>query len=405
MRIAYLTSDLGVPVLGSKGCSVHVREIVRAMRDLGHEVRIFTPDPGADDDAAAEAGVRPVRMTGLANRAARLLSKEDVGVSKHMFRELRRLLYSEQLKSTLLPLLEEFRPQAIYERYTLFGYAGVELAKELGVPLLLEVNAPLAEEGTRRRGWVLGRTAAEMEGEILRGADAVLAVSDAVVEHARGLGVESKRIFHVPNGVDPRRFDPAVSGDEVRRRHALAGKTVVGYVGSLRAWHDLDTVLEAVDEVAATDPNVHFLAVGPGDHLDEMEARGGGRVTCSGAVPHPNVPEYIAAADVAVVPFSGVERYFSPLKLFESMAMAKPIVAARMGQVTDFIAPDESGLLYEPGDASDLAACIRDVVSRPDRGASLGLAARQRVATDHTWTARAEKIVDLARTLRPVVAA
>jgi glycosyltransferase involved in cell wall biosynthesis len=403
VKIAYLCSDFGVPVLGSKGCSVHVREISRALRELGHEVRIYAPEPGADEVVAREAGVYRVPLGGLARTAARLLNREEVGVPPHLFRELRRLLYSEQLRAKLRPLLEEFRPDAIYERYTLFGYAGVEIAEELDIPILLEVNAPLAQEGARRRGWVLGQTAGEMEAEILRRADVVLAVSQAVVDHARTLGVPPERVAHVPNGVDPGRFDPATSGDAVRREYGLHGEPVIGYVGSLRVWHDLDTVLDAVDRLSQVDPSVRFLAVGPGEHLEEMEARGGGRVICPGAVPHERVPEFIAAMDVAIVPFGGEEEYFSPLKLFEFMAMGKPIVGARMGQVTELIVPDETGLLYDPGDADNLASCIRHILSRPDRGKSLGAAARERVVAGHSWTARAERITELARQLRSPV--
>jgi glycosyltransferase involved in cell wall biosynthesis len=238
-----------------------------------------------------------------------------------------------------------------------------------------------------------------MEAEILRRADAVLVVSKAVGDHAKRLGASAERIELLPNGVDPERFDPAISGADVRREFGLEDEVVVGYVGSLRVWHDLDTVMEAVERLVQGGQRVHFLAVGPCSKKEEMQRRGNGHATFPGAVKHERIPEFIAAMDVAIVPFGGDERYFSPLKLYEFMAMGRPIVGARMGQVTELIIPEETGLLYEPGDAADLAGGIRKILSRPDRGAGLGTAARERVAAEHTWEARAGRIVELARSL------
>jgi glycosyltransferase involved in cell wall biosynthesis len=363
-------------------------------------VRIYSPEPGVEPGRTERGRVHALPFDGLAARAARLLAREDVDVPAHLFQEVRRLLYSEQLRHKLGTSLAAYGPDAIYERYTLFGYAGVEIARELGVPLLLEVNAPLAAEGARRRGWVLHRSAAAMEAEILRRADAVLAVSEAVGEHARSLGVEPERIELLPNGVDPARFDASISGEAARREHGLEEKIVIGYVGSLRAWHDLDTLLEALRHLVQSGVPAHLLAVGGGPRAEELERRGAGHATFPGAVEHERVPELIAAMDVAVVPFGGDERYFSPLKLFEYMAMGKPIVGARMGQVTELLVPGETGLVYEPGDAADLARRIREILDRPDRGAALGAAARRRVLAEHTWEARAGRIVELCDSFR-----
>lgn len=79
--------------------------------------------------------------------------------------------------------------------------------------------------------------------------------------------------------------------------------------------------------------------------------------------------------------------------------MAKPVVGARIGQVAELIDDGKTGLLYRPGDASDLARCLRAIFAMPDRGARMGIAAREQVAERHTWERNAERIVALARSL------
>src|SRR5829696_2894275 len=131
MRLAYLSADSGVPVLGgARGSSVHVQETVRALRALGHEVRIFTPNPGADDESALREGIESLPLAGFAAVAARCLAQEPAipGISGHWIKEVSALLYAEQIRHAALPAMTTFRPEAIYERYSLFASGGVELA-------------------------------------------------------------------------------------------------------------------------------------------------------------------------------------------------------------------------------------------------------------------------------------
>jgi glycosyltransferase involved in cell wall biosynthesis len=276
----------------------------------------------------------------------------------------------------------------------------VELAERLGVPLLLEVNAPLTLEAAKYRELVLRRTAEELERVVFARAGALLVVSRELELHARRGGAAAERIHVLPNGVDAERFHPGVSASGVRSRHGLAGRRVVGFVGSLKRWHDLDTLLEGVRRLAREDPGVRLLVVGEGPRRAELEAAREPHVICTGAVPHEDVPAHLAALDVVVVPYAkGGDAYFSPLKLFEAMAAAKPIVGARIGQVAEVLAHGENGLLYEPGEPADLAARIRELLAAPERAADLGRAARRSVVPSRTWEANARRIAAIAEAL------
>ncbi len=400
MRIAYLSADFGVAVNGNSGSSIHVREVTRALRELGHDVRIYSISRYPEDQSTEDGSLQIVRLDGYAGEVAEALHHEDDAMPRHLRREFRRLLYSEYLQRALVPSLAEFAPHFIYERYSLFSYAGVELARALGMPHVLEVNAPLSREAAQHRDLVLKHTAAALETSIWRAAGALLVVSEMLEAHAASLGVPRERVAIVRTGVDCDLFHPGVSGADVRTTHGLRDKKVVGFVGTLKPWHDLDTLLSAMRQLVAGDPSYHLLVVGKGPRLEELQARGEAFVTCVGSVPHEEIPGYVAAMDVIAVPYAGGgQHYFSPIKLFEAMAMAKPVVGARIGQVKNVLAHGETGLLYEPGDASDLSSMVRQVFAQPDRGAAMGARAREAVAASYTWHHVAERIVAVAEGL------
>jgi glycosyltransferase involved in cell wall biosynthesis len=397
MRFAYLSCDFGVRAFGESGASVHVREMVRALRRIGHEVEFFAPELGLGPSERPREGYHALPLDRLAEETALLLAQDAAPRSSHLVREWRRVLYSEQLRRALGRVFDERPPDAIYERYSLFAYAGLELARRARRPLLLEVNAPLCREAATHRELVLRRTAAHFERRVLSGADAVFAVSAEVADHARRLGVAAERLEVLPNGVDPDRFHPGTSGARLRARLGLEGRRVIGFVGTLRPWHDLDTLLAAARRLARDDPELRLLVVGAGPRLEAVRRSGTPFVLCPGALPHEAVPEALAVMDVVVVPYAkDGDSYFSPIKLFEAMAAARPVVGARWGQVARVLRHGETGLLYEPGQAEDLAARARSLLDRPDWAARLGSAARAWVIERHTWESNARRVAERA---------
>src|SRR5262245_10171976 len=161
MRIAYLTSDFGVPVLGSKGASVHVRRMVSALAERGHELLVLTPNVGSGANESLRASLEELPLDGPAARVLEMLGQEALCQGNRLGKDLRNLLYSLWLESRAGARLASFAPDFVYERYALFNTSGVELARRLEVPLVLEVNAPLVEEQREQRGLSLPRVAEE----------------------------------------------------------------------------------------------------------------------------------------------------------------------------------------------------------------------------------------------------
>ena len=403
MRIAYLTADFGVPVLGTKGASAHVRGLVQALRAEGHQVSVLAANIG--DDGPAAFAVREVPFCEALLNLYEVLQQEAVCQGTRLSKDLRNLLYAPNLELQGRLMLEEFGPELIYERHCLFSTAGLGLARHFGIPLLVELNAPLIIEQDRMRGLSLPLVARAAERLVLTSADHVIAVSQALRTHAMQIGVAAERVTVVPNAADPDVFLPAASPSPVRQELGWSDRFVIGFVGSMKPWHGVDTLLEALRLLGGAPGAFRLLLVGSGPELPALRAQAetlglAEAVHMTGAVPHHAVPDFLRAVDLTVAPYAAeAADYFSPVKLFEYMAMARPIVAARIGQAAEVIEDDRTGWLYQPGDATDLARAIRQAERDRERCRTVGTAARERVVNEYTWRHNARRVVGIAEDL------
>src|SRR5262249_52667391 len=213
--------------------------------------------------------------------------------------------------------LERHGPfDVVYERYSLWGYAGMAYARAAGVPGLLEVNAPLIDEQAEHRGLADRAAAERVAGRAFGDAAVLLAVSDGVRDYLERYPVARGRVHVLPNGVDPARFPtglkPSCPGPH--------GSFTVGFVGTLKPWHGLPGLAEAFARLRAGSPEARLVVVGDGPgrgRLEEDLARHGSRgaALLTGAVDPAEVPGLLASMDVAVAPYPALPGfYFSPLK-------------------------------------------------------------------------------------------
>ena len=383
MNILYLSADRGIPVRGHKGASVHVRMLSNALVAAGHHVTIVTPRPGPSDGPAPQATLLTAPMlTHTDQPLAEFVAASNNALYEFVLAELKRQPYD-----------------AIYERHSLWSDVGARLSEATGLPLLLEVNAPLRLEAALYREMEDEGLAATIEQRQFHAAAHLLAVSSWLADYAADQGVARERIHVLPNGVDPQQFHPAVSGGDVHYRHQLHDKMVVGFVGRPRPWHDLETLLTAVSYLRHTDNRYHLLLVGqmPDDIEQQLAAHGlSDAATVTGPVPHREVPAYIAAMDIAVSPHRSLAHfYYSPLKLFEYLACGVATVAANAGQQGAIIRPGDTGYLYPPGNSRVLAAYIRKLAHEPELRRDMGWRGAEYVLQAHTWAQNAATVVNL----------
>jgi glycosyltransferase involved in cell wall biosynthesis len=390
MRIAYVTADHGAPVFGNKGASVHIRELVNAFEAIGHRVTVFAARRG---DATGTLRAEVVEVPG------------QVSPPPQWLRQTKERLYlghAARIRDCLVGLhvMEPF--DMIYERYSLWSAAGIRAARELGIPCFVEVNAPLVIEQQTYRELDLASEAESVEAEVFHGADTLLAVSEQVRDYALAKGADPARTFVLPNGVDLARFNPGVNAMPVDG--VAADAFVIGFVGSLKDWHGIETLLESFRTLRQGAPDCHLLIVGNGPMRGWIDgyvrgSRLDGAVTVTGWLSHDSLPGLIQRMDVAVAPYPMLEGfYFSPLKLYEYLAVGKPVAASAIGQVREVIADGVTGLLACPGDPDDLAAKIDRLHRDSDLRRTLGQAAARR-ARAYTWNGNAQRVTDLAGSL------
>jgi glycosyltransferase involved in cell wall biosynthesis len=398
MKIAYLCSDIDVPVCGPEGCSVHIQSMAHAFSSLGHDVSITCANSGGGR-TLGRVPVREIVPQGLDGLAWELIEQEILLQDHHLERDLRSVFFNPLFARQASLLFKDGKPDLLYERYALFGWAGAELSHEFGVPLVLEVNAPLCLEQDGYEKFTLQATARGMDRHLFDAATLIVAVSQWLKNWIVSLGVDDGKVHVIPNGVGPEMLDSGGSGDEIREQHGLRGRQVVGHVGSFQEWHDVGGLLRAFVRVHSGHRDRRLLLVGDGPCRAAAEslARQLGiaeSVVFAGHVPHERMSQHLAAMDVAVVPYGRrPDFYFSPMKLFEAMALGRPTVAASLGQIAEVIDHERTGWLYEPGDVASLARGLETLLENPRLAAEIGAAGRQKILRDHTWEAVARQVL------------
>jgi glycosyltransferase involved in cell wall biosynthesis len=227
-------------------------------------------------------------------------------------------------------------------------------------------------------------------------------------------------IHELPWGANVQQFDPSV---RVTQRQGLArlaariglepGVPVAAFLGSFRAWHGVRHFAEAARLLLSAGAELSFLAIGGGPELgplrDEVRSWGlpRGRFVFTGSQPHDRVPGLLALADIGVAPFDisaypplkTFGFYWSPLKVFEYMAMGMPVVTVDVPPLNGIVRHEQEGLLYTSGDVSELVIALERLARDPGLRTQLGFAARARVVERYSWGAHCEALDGLLRNI------
>lgn len=357
------------------GQSVHVEELIRAFREAGHEVMVVGPRFYEQSDFGGES------------RTIAILRRLLPG----FLGELAELAYNLPAWWRLRKAYRSFKPDFVYERCNLYFLAGALLARLDGAVLFLEVNSPLAEERARFGGLRLCRLAARLERWTWRSATRVLPVTRVLGDILVAGGVEDARIRVVPNGIVPERFPP--------RAPAGGAGVVLGFVGFVRAWHGLDTVIDALATEAEA-ASLTLVVVGDGPVREELEAQAArlgvaDRVRFTGLVAHDAVAGHVLGFDIALQP--SVTAYASPLKIFDYMAAGCAIVAPDQPNIREILEDGRTALLFDSSAPGAQWAAIGRLLRKPGLRVALGRAAREELLRrDYTWRGNAGRIVGWA---------
>jgi glycosyltransferase involved in cell wall biosynthesis len=364
------------------GQFVHIEELVHALRALGHEVILVGPA---------------------------VVTTESFGASDQLGDNLRRLLpnaayelletgYNVVAFLRLLAAWRRHRPDAIYERYNLFLVAGTWLKRVSGLPMVVEVNAPLSEERAKYGGLSLSSFGRRLESYVWRNADSVVTVTRALARHVEHALKKAEHVVVMPNGIDLQRFKDAPTTEDAKRRFGLSSRVVLGFTGFVREWHRLDRIIDYIANTPQR-PELCLFIVGDGPAVaslrDHAKSRGvADRVVFAGLVPRDAVRDHIASFDIALQP--SVTAYASPLKMIEYMALGRATIAPDLPNIAELLRDGETGLLFDPDAEGAISRAIERLLDDPALRARLGAAAQQAVIKQRlTWQHNAERTLDL----------
>lgn len=368
MKIAYVSVDPGIPVFGTKGASVHIQEVVRELRDRGHDVRVYATRLG---DAV------PADLADLA------VTHVPVAKGDPAARERAQQAAADRITQLILADGADL----VYERYSLFSTVLARVHAALGADGVLEVNAPLIDEQRKHRELHDEPAARGALRAQVAAAAATVCVSDPVRDWVLRL-TGGTRIHTVPNGVSVRRITP---------QPEAPGAPVVTFVGTLKPWHGVADLVTAAS-LARGDWQLRIIGDGPERGALEAQAAGLGiHVDFRGAVAPDQMPAQLAGSAVGVAPYPAMaedgDQYFSPLKVYEYLAAGLPVVASSVGQLPDILT--DPGSLVPPSDPAALAAALDRLAADPTLRERLGREARAQAVARHSWAGVVDRIEGL----------
>lgn len=364
MRLLYVALDQTVP--GTVGGSVHVQAVAEGLAARGHEVHVATTPGGAwpAGPVVWHAMSPPLRIP--------------------MLRWLR--------SGAVARLAQRIEADLIMERYYNFGGEGIRAARQIGIPAVLEVNAPIVDYPGSSKAAV---DRALLVEPMRRWREHICRMADLFVTPAAGIlpeWIDPRRVLEAEWGADTGAFRPDVDGPAPFPRDPERIWCV--FAGAFRAWHGAAQLTEALARLhAAGDRRFGAVLIGDGPErrAAERAAAGVPEVLFTGAIPHSRLPSYLAAADIGVAPFAPERHpplalgfFWSPLKVFEYMACGLPVVTPRLPRLSRLIEHGREGLLYDPADPRGLDAALV-ALADPALRRRLGAAARDRAVREFSW--------------------
>ena len=229
-------------------------------------------------------------------------------------------------------------------------------------------------------------------------ADCVVSVTESFIRVLTQRGIPEDRLAVVRNGVNLSEFTPGPRDNGFREEAGIrADDFLVTYVGTLGMAHGLTSVI-ATAELTRDEP-IHYLLVGEGAERVELERaverRNLANITLLGGRPRQHIPRILNASDAILVHLRDDPLFSTviPSKIFEAMAVAKPIILAVEGESADIVTTAHAGVVVRPESPAELAATIRRLLSDPELARELGLRGRAAAEGEFCRRAAARKML------------
>lgn len=311
---------------------------------------------------------------------------------------VRELMLMRQIEARLEAVAREVRPDIIHAHSpVLNALPAIKVARRLGIPVVYEIRAfwedAAVDHGSTREGSLRYRATRRLETRAIRLADHVFTICEGLRADIVARGIPAAKVTVIPNAVDVASFHLASPPDpKLQEKWGLAGKTVVGFVGSFYAYEGLDLLLDALPELIRQRPDVRLLLVGGGPQEASLRRQAerlglNEYVIFTGRVPHREVGRYYDLINVLAYPRHPMRltELVTPLKPLEAMAQGQLFVASDVGGHKELIEHGQTGILFKAGDRDALSNALLGLLNDRQRWPELRANGRHFVEAVRNW--------------------
>jgi len=280
------------------------------------------------------------------------------------------------------------------------GLLAVYLKKRYGIPFSFRYSFPFPEADiyASKRGiarypliyYLRGKISKPIFMWIMRKADLLLPVSNQMKQDLIGEGIPSENMMVFPMGANTSIFQN-ISGAHIIKKFKLNTFPTIIYVGTMAKSRELDFLLRVIVKVKEKIQNIKLLMVGDGDGRPQLEELSKSldiedNVVFAGQIPHSQVPEFIAAANIGVSPIPPVPifKVGSATKTIEYMAMGKPVIGNDIADQKEVINSSGGGICVRY-DEEEFAEAIIELLNNPKKAKEMGKAGREWVIRNRSY--------------------
>ena len=306
------------------------------------------------------------------------------------------------LKST--KLLRKIDPDIVILNYPSphTGLLGLLTGKLWHKPVILDFDDLIAQYTAAllniRKSSFKAKLLILVQDYVAKNSDQIVAPTHFIKDYTLALGVPTERIFIIPNGADTKSFTPTKPDTlKLRSKLSLKNEKLCAYCGRLDGWAGINIISKLCDIAQTRRLNVKFLLIGSGEGKTAQRRN----VIVLGEKPYEEVPSILAASDVILIPFPNneVSHAASPLKLFEGMAMQKPIIASKVSGIEEVVSDGKNGFLADPDNLEEWAQKLETILSFETLAANMGQSAKRTVEEKYDWAFLAKQYEEVLNTV------
>jgi len=390
-KLAYLSGAPRVstkPIAEATGARQHVLGTMLGFKANGWQIA-----PYIVGDKVPESWIKPGQQKSMAKSFLKRLAADG----------MRMLLSAKHARRALKDISA---PDWVYERYgalQLFGY----FFQRRGTPWILETNNPFFHESSSsdRKSVALPFLVRWAEKFAYQKCDILVVISaDLKRIISEQLGIPADKIVVLPNAADTETFNPDTT---TAIRPFPADTFVIGFQGNMYKWAGCEMLVRAIAALRKEGLNVATVLLGDGQERQNLEALVqelgiADYVKFPGRVPREQVPSYIAGYDLCYsgqINLSTNSMYHSPLKLYDYMAMGKPVIASAFDDAKKLTQNGQLGYLFTPESLESLIATAKQAYAERDKLPTMGAAARADIVANHSWNGRIRDFIATAESI------